>query len=60
MRLAQLLKMYRFKYDLTVRQLAEQLGVSTSTLSRIESGKFPDYTSMLKLINWIFSLKGDS
>jgi len=55
MRLGILLKIYRFKYDLTLRDLAKSIGISASTLSRLENGNAPDYVSLIKLFCWIFS-----
>jgi transcriptional regulator with XRE-family HTH domain len=49
-----LLSLYRYKNDLTVRQMADQLGVSAATVSRIESGKDIDAKTLIKLINWLF------
>ena len=49
-----LLKAYRFHRSLSVRQLAPQIGISPATLCRMECGKDPDATTMLKVLAWMF------
>lgn len=49
-----MLRAWREKYDLTVRQAAPMLGISISTLSRIERGEQMDATTQLKLIVFLF------
>lgn len=36
-----------------LRQLAEVISVSASTLSRIEQGRLPDIDTYLKICNWL-------
>lgn len=54
MKLRRLLKAYRIHYELNMRTMAKELGVSTATISRIENGKNIDADTLLKLINWLF------
>lgn len=54
MQIGKLLKFYRQKYDISLRKLAEDIGISESTLSRIENGKFlPDLRTFQKIFNWM-------
>ena len=52
-KLGQLLLAYRQKKDIQARDLAKEIGVSASTLCRIERGKNPDVDSYLKILNWM-------
>lgn len=45
---------YRMKYDITVREMAIEIGVSPATISRIEHARPIDTQTMVKLINWLF------
>jgi transcriptional regulator with XRE-family HTH domain len=51
--LGDMLRAYRFRHDLTVRDLAPDLGISIATLSRIERGHGLDATTLLRLISWM-------
>ena len=50
-----LLKYWREKNQLGVREAARIIGVSHGTISRIERGYKVDAETMLKLINWLFT-----
>lgn len=54
MRLGQILRKWRILADLTMAQVAEQIGIGTSTLVHIEQGKVPDGKTLLKLMAWLF------
>jgi DNA-binding Xre family transcriptional regulator len=41
------------RFDLSLRKAAKQIGVSCSTLSRIECGGMPDLETFLKLCSWM-------
>lgn len=42
------------KLGLSLRKLSEQIGVSFSTLSRLErDGNEPDHNTRLRIINWL-------
>ena len=41
--------------EMSVRELADQIGVGVGTLIRVESGKKTDGETMLKLQQWLFS-----
>lgn len=49
-----LIGLYRRVNNLTTKQLAEQIGISPSTLNRVEAGKDCDLDTMLKMIQWLF------
>ena len=52
--LGALLRGHRASRALTLRQAAEEVGVSASTLSRIEKGKVrPDLPTIQELVRWI-------
>ena len=52
--LGDLLLLHRRIYNLSVRDLAKQIGVSHATLHRVEHGKNMDGQTMIKLFNWLF------
>jgi len=52
-KLGQLLLAYRQKKDIQARDLSKEIGISASTLCRIERGKNPDVDSYLKILNWM-------
>jgi transcriptional regulator with XRE-family HTH domain len=56
MRIGQLLYNWRFFAKLNVRDAAKLIGISPSSLSRIERGYFPDGPIMLTLMNWLFTV----
>jgi transcriptional regulator with XRE-family HTH domain len=36
-----------------IREVANEIGISSATLSRIENGKLPDLNSFSKICNWL-------
>ena len=52
--IGKLLKLYRAANDFGVRDIAHQLDISASTVTRIEQGENVDQATMLKLITWLF------
>ena len=54
MRVAELLKTWRFMVKLNVRDAANTIGISPSSLSRIERGYIPDGAMLIKLMAWLF------
>jgi len=48
-----LLKNHRAELQLSVRQAATKVGISHSTLVRVEMGKLPDISSFAKLCQWL-------
>lgn len=46
-------KLARHFAGLDLRELGDEIGVSASSLSRIENGKKPDVDSLAKLLHWM-------
>lgn len=53
MRLGKALKLYRVTEGKDMRELADEIGVSASTLCRVENGKACDMRSFAKVIAWL-------
>lgn len=58
MRLGTILRKYRKMEELTVRDLALEIGLSAPTLSRIERGEKMDGDTLVKILGWMLSPKG--
>lgn len=52
--IGELLKLWMAVEGIKVRDLAAEIGVSASTVSRITRGESMDAATMLKLIRWLF------
>lgn len=56
MRIGEAIKALRFKMGVDQRELAKQIGISASTLCRVENGTSDcDTRSLVKLLVWLFS-----
>ncbi len=55
MRLGKILKGWRESQRLQLRTVADEIGLSHGTLSRIENGKAFDSGTLAKLLLWLFS-----
>ena len=44
---------YEQKYDVEARELAREIGICESTLSRIKQGKMPDAFGLAKIVSWL-------
>lgn len=55
MQVGKVIRAYRQKEDIGVREMAKILGVSAATVSRVERGFAPDGHTMAKLLVWLFS-----
>lgn len=51
--LGRCLRAYRLLNEVTIRQLAKELGLSTATAMRIEHGYAMDGVNLLKVFNWM-------
>lgn len=50
--LGEMLRLYRMVRNITVRQLAPEIGVSIATLSRVERGYEMDLRTFEKFLAW--------
>lgn len=48
-----MLKIYRCWHDVNIRDGAADIGISASTLSRIENGEKMDGETLAKIIKWL-------
>ena len=53
MRLSSVLKKYRAMSEKSVRDMAQEIGISFATLSRIERGEGMDGTTLSKILTWL-------
>lgn len=44
---------FQQKHDVENRQMAKEIGISASTLSRINGGTMPDASGLAKIILWM-------
>ena len=50
----EMFRLYRTIHQLSLRDCAKELHISSATLMRIEHGEAMDATTMLTLMNWLF------
>lgn len=53
--IGKLLSLFRRVEDIGTRELADEIGISAATLSRIERGGAMDARTMARLIRWLFT-----
>jgi len=53
--LGKMLQAYEQKYDLQAVAVADQIGIGSSTYSRIKRGKSPDAENLVKILTWMLS-----
>lgn len=53
MRLGRVIKVYRLHSELTMRELADEIGIGPATLMRIEHGQSPDGDTLVKVLSWL-------
>ena len=53
MRLASILKAWRHREEMSVREAAERLGLSSSTYARIEKGEAMSGETLVHLLRWL-------
>lgn len=59
MRLCQVLRNYRWATKQGLRELAQEIGTSHSTLGRIERGFMPDGKTLTKILVWLLGKEPD-
>lgn len=54
MKLGTVIRSYRIHKEISLRELAVEIGISVSTISRIENQNFkPDLVTFNKILNWL-------
>lgn len=53
MKLGELIRLYRNIENIGIRDLAKELGISYSTLSRVERGEMMDGKTLAALLHWL-------
>ena len=53
MNLCTVLKKYRWAMEITIREMAKEIGCSPATLSRIENGETPSGAVLAKILVWL-------
>lgn len=51
--LAKMIAAYQQKHDVPGRDLAKEIGIAASTITRIKQGKMPDADGFAKIILWM-------
>lgn len=51
--LAKVISAYQGKYDVAGKDLAKDIGIAASSLTRIKQGKMPDADGFAKIILWM-------
>lgn len=59
-RLGLALAAYQQKHDSENRQMAKEIGIPASTLSRIKGGTMPDALGMAKIMLWLARPQGNT
>lgn len=59
MRLAELIRLYRKWNEWTLRDVADEIGISAATLMRMEAGRVPDGETLAKVLVWLMA-KGEA
>lgn len=54
MKIGKMLKIYADMNDLGTREIAKEIGVSHTTISRIMKGQTTDISTAVKLLAWLF------
>jgi transcriptional regulator with XRE-family HTH domain len=55
MRLGKVLADHRYATRVGVREIADEIGISAATLSRIENGGECEARILIKILTWLFS-----
>lgn len=57
MKLGTVIKKYRVMSELTMRDVAKEVGIGAATLMRLEKGHSPDGATLAKILAWLLSEK---
>lgn len=52
-RLGNIIRKWRIHEEKGIREVSESIGISASTLSRVERGEMPDATTLKRIICWL-------
>ena len=55
MKMGEIIKAYRQKYDISMDSLAKELRINKSAICRIENGKTLKLETFRKLFNWMLT-----
>lgn len=55
MRIGSIIRKWRIVSERSLRSLAEEVGISHSTLARLEKGENIDGRSLVKVLTWLFA-----
>lgn len=53
MKLGKVIHKYRITNELTLRELAQEIGIGAATLMRLEQGRDPDGHTLAKVLHWL-------
>jgi transcriptional regulator with XRE-family HTH domain len=53
MRIGIIIKKWRLVNEITIRDLAAEIGISAATLYRVETGRAPDGLTLIKIFDWL-------
>jgi transcriptional regulator with XRE-family HTH domain len=56
-RLGLIIKKWRLLNEIGPRELAGEIGIAPATLYRIEAGRALDALTLIKILNWLCSVK---
>jgi DNA-binding Xre family transcriptional regulator len=51
--LAKLFAAFQKIYDLSGKELAKEIGIAESTITRLRKGKMPDAAGLVKIMAWM-------
>lgn len=59
MRLGNVIRLWRKMSDKGIREVAQEIGVTHGTLSRIERGEKMEGATLAKVLAWLFQTEGE-
>lgn len=58
MKLGAVMRRYRVTNELTLREVAKEIGIGAATLMRLEQGRVPDGETLARVLAWLMSSNG--